>query len=94
MDIPSITSQSLPLHIAGPAEVAVPDAENRRQLIHAVKAINAAELYGQEHELAFAVDRESRRAVVRIVDRKTRAVVDQIPSEQVLRLAEELKQQL
>ena len=93
MDVPSINSQTLPLHISGPAEVSVPDADDRRELIHAVRAINAAELYGQEHELSFAVDRETRRAVVRIVDRKTRAVVDQIPSEQVLRLAEELKQQ-
>jgi flagellar protein FlaG len=93
MDIPAVTSQNLPLHIAGPTGVPTPEVEDRRELIHAVRAINAAELYGQEHELAFAVDRESRRAVVRIVDRKTRAVVDQIPSEQVLRLAEELKQQ-
>jgi uncharacterized FlaG/YvyC family protein len=92
MDIPSINSESLPLNIGGPTEVPAADADNRHELIHAVKAINAVEFYGQEHELAFAIDRESRRAVVRIVDRKTRAVVDQIPSEQVLRLAEELKQ--
>ena len=66
--------------------------EDRRALIQAVRAVNAAELYGQENELSFAFDRGSQRAVVRIVDRKTREVVQQIPTEQVLRLAEELKQ--
>ena len=66
--------------------------EERRALIQAVRAVNAAELYGQENELSFAFDRGSQRAVVRIVDRKTREVVQQIPTEQVLRFAEELKQ--
>ncbi|MEI9812215.1 MAG: flagellar protein FlaG [Acidobacteriota bacterium] len=67
--------------------------QDRRALIQAVRSVNAAEVFGQEHELSFAFDRASQRPVVRIVDRKTRAVVDQIPSEQVLRLSEELKQQ-
>jgi flagellar protein FlaG len=70
----------------------VHEAEERRTLIHAVRAVNAAELYGQENELSFAFDRHTRRTVVRIVDKKTREVVQQIPNEQVLRLAEELQQ--
>lgn len=89
MEIPPMTAP-----IAAPTTAPGPIEEDRRVLIQAVRAINAAELYGQEHELSFAVDRASRRAVVRIVDRKTRDVVDQIPAEYVLRLAEELKQQL
>jgi uncharacterized FlaG/YvyC family protein len=66
--------------------------EERRALIQAVRAVNAAELFGQENELSFTFDRGSQRAVVRIVDRITREVVQQFPTEQVLRLAEELKQ--
>lgn len=69
-----------------------PVAEDRRALIQAIRAVNAAELYGQENELSFVFDRETQRPVVRIVDRKTREVVQQIPSEHVLRLAEELSQ--
>jgi len=61
-----------------------------RELIQAVKALNAAELFGQNQELTFAVDRETRRTVVRIVDRKTNEVIRQIPPELVLRLAEDL----
>src|SRR5437870_5600944 len=64
------------------------EVEQRRELIQAVRAVNQAELYGQENELSFAFDRGTQRAVVRIVDRKTREVVQQIPTEQVLRMAE------
>lgn len=78
-----------------PAEAAAgkpATVDDRRVLIQAVRAVNEAELFGQQHELSFAMDRGTRRPVVRIVDRKTREVVQQIPSERVLRLAEELKQ--
>ena len=66
--------------------------EDRRVLIQAVRAVNAAELFGQQNELSFAFNRHAQKAVVRIVDRKTRELVQQIPTEQVLRLAEELKE--
>lgn len=60
-------------------------------LIKAVRAVNSAELFGNHNELSFAFDRETQRPVVRIVDRKTREVVQQIPAEYVLRMAEKLK---
>jgi uncharacterized FlaG/YvyC family protein len=68
------------------------EVEQRRELIQAVRAVNQAEIYGQENELSFAFDRGTQRAVVRIVDKKTREVVQQIPTEQVLRMAEEIQQ--
>ena len=90
MDISSIHQVSA---VTAPAETPAPQAgEDRSALIHAVQAVNAAELFGGQNELAFAVDRPTRRAVVRIVDRETREVIQQIPSEQVLRMAEELQQ--
>jgi uncharacterized FlaG/YvyC family protein len=67
-------------------------AEDRHTLIQAVHAVNAAGLYGEEQELSFVLDRNSHWAVVRIVNRKTRTVIQQIPNEQVLRLAEEVRQ--
>lgn len=60
----------------------------------AVTAINGAKLFGQDSELTFAMDRESRRTVVRLVDRNTRKVIRQIPPEYVLRMAEDLKKQV
>lgn len=63
----------------------------QQELIQAVQALNASEMFGQNDELTFAFDRESRRFVMRLVDRKTREVVRQIPPEYALRMAEDLK---
>ena len=64
-------------------------AENR-ELIQAVRALNGAEVFGQNQELQFLLDRETRRPILKIVDRKTGEVVSQIPAESVLRLARKL----
>ena len=66
-----------------------PASTGQRELIQAVKAINATGLFGQDNELSFILDRNSRRVVIRVVNRDTREVVRQIPAEHVLRLAEE-----
>ena len=77
-----------------PAPVVPEDkAAENRQVIHAVKALNATEMFGPENELLLQKDPESRRMVVRMVNRKTREVVSQVPCEYVLRLAEDLKDQ-
>jgi flagellar protein FlaG len=68
-----------------------PLTSDQRAVVQAVKAVNATELFGQDRELAFSIDRNSRRTVVRIVDSKTGEVVRQIPAEDVLQMAEELK---
>ena len=64
-------------------------AENR-ELIQAVRALNGAEVFGQSQELQFSLDRDTRRPILKIVDRKTGEVVSQIPAESVLRLARKL----
>ena len=60
-----------------------------RDLIKAVKALNGSELFGHDRELTFVFDRESRKALVRVVNRETREVVMQIPPESVMRMARE-----
>ena len=78
---------------AAPAAISVSaeqQAQNR-QLVQAVHAVNAAELFGEESELTFALDRGSQRAVIRIINRKTKELIRQIPAEQVLQLAESLR---
>ena len=69
-----------------PQDQAVPS-----EIISAVKAVNQAELMGEGTELNFARDRETNRPVVRIIDKNTQEVLDQIPPEVVLRIAESLK---
>jgi flagellar protein FlaG len=71
---------------AAPAERRVQQPE----VIQAVAAVNQAGLFGEQYELTFAMDRNSRRALLRLVDRETREVVRQIPPEYVLRAARDL----
>ena len=64
-------------------------AENR-EIVAAIKSINATELSGSNSELTFVFERFTRRAVVRLVDKTTRNVIQQIPPEYMLRWAEEI----
>jgi flagellar protein FlaG len=86
--------ESLPTNQPVPAVAPQASPETRsenRELIHAVRALNATELFGQNSELTFILDRETGRPLVRIVDRDTREVIRQIPPESALRMAEDLK---
>jgi flagellar protein FlaG len=77
------------------AATITPDAaEQNREVVQAVKALNQTEMFGQENELQFQLDPATRRMVVRVVDRKTKEVISQAPPEYVLRLAEDLKKTL
>lgn len=88
MNISSINSLSS--YITTAAQPAPPKpTEDQKALIQAVKAVNASEMFGQENELTFRVDRAAGIAVVRIVNRKTGELVQEIPNEEVLRMAEE-----
>lgn len=88
MNISSISS--LTSHLTAAAQPEPPKAsEDQKALIQAVRAVNAAEMFGEENELTFKIDRAAGIAVVRIVNKKTGALVQQIPTEQVLKMAEE-----
>ncbi len=63
----------------------------QRELIQAVKALNGTQLFGSHSELTFVFDRETHRALVRVVDRKTGEVTMQVPPEYVIRMAEQTK---
>jgi flagellar protein FlaG len=76
---------------ATPSPIPVERLPENRALIQAVKALNATEFYGQDNELTFGLDRQSRRPVVRLVNRKTKEVIRQIPAEYVLRMREDIK---
>lgn len=61
----------------------------QRQLIQAVKAVNEMQFFGPSSELQLSYDRNARRPIMKVVDLQTKEVVQQIPPEYVLRLAEE-----
>ena len=62
-----------------------------RQVVSAVHEVNKSELLGEGRQLTFARDPETRKRVIQIVDQKTGDVLDQLPPEAVLRLAQQLK---
>ncbi|MBI2679521.1 MAG: flagellar protein FlaG [Candidatus Solibacter usitatus] len=76
---------------AAPAPPDQAQAAENRNLVRAVKAVNSAETFGDQNELSFTLDRNTHLPVIRVVDRNTRKVIEQIPPEYVLRLAEELR---
>ena len=90
MDISSVDQQK-PVIASAPQPVPHEQAVERQQLIQAVKEVNKSEMLGENNELTFMVDRQTRNAVVRVVNRKTGEVVFQIPPDYILRMAEELK---
>jgi flagellar protein FlaG len=67
-------------------------ATQNRQVVQAVKALNKSEMFGQDNGLEFQRDPDTRRWVVKVVNRTTGDVVSQVPAEYVLRLAEDPKQ--
>jgi uncharacterized FlaG/YvyC family protein len=71
------------------SQVSVADAAQRRQLLQAAKSVNESGVLGQ-NQLVFLLDRQTHRAVIRVVDRTTQQVISQIPPEYVLRLAQDL----
>ncbi|MGE5488866.1 MAG: flagellar protein FlaG [bacterium] len=75
-----------PVEAPAPAELAA-----NRETIQAVHAVNGAELFGQNSELTFTFDRETRQPIIRLVDRRTNEVIRQIPPETVLRLSQALE---
>lgn len=61
------------------------------ELVQAVRAVNAAELFGDRSEITFVIDRRTQTALVRIVDKESGEVVRQFPPEYLLALSEQLK---
>ncbi|MCS7026699.1 MAG: flagellar protein FlaG [Bryobacteraceae bacterium] len=63
----------------------------QREIIKAVQALNRTEFFGQSQELQFSLDRETKRPVLKIVDRQTGEVVTQVPPEHILKLARQIE---
>jgi len=91
MDVASVQTKGP--DVASHVQTATPEqTAERRELVKAVKTVNQAELFGQGNELTYAIDRDTRKLVTRIVDKTTGDLIKQIPAEYVLRLAEEYKE--
>ena len=65
-------------------------AARNREIARAIQAINDHEVFGPGSELRFSVDRETGRGLIKIVDRVTNEVLNQIPPEEAIRMSEAL----
>jgi uncharacterized FlaG/YvyC family protein len=86
-----VTSVNSKLPTGSTPGVTPAKAAEHRAVTQAVKALNATAAFGGNNLLRFQRDPISNHMVIQIVDRTTSEVVDQIPQEYVLRLAEDLK---
>jgi uncharacterized FlaG/YvyC family protein len=65
------------------------DVLEHRRLVRAVHSLNQSGVLGESNQLVFHRDTETHRMVIQIVNRQTNEVVQQLPPEYVLRLAED-----
>jgi len=73
-----------------PLSTADHGARIKIDLPEAVTAVNAANLFGYDSELTFAVDRERHRIIVRLVNKKTGDLIREIPARAVLKMSHNL----
>ncbi len=59
-----------------------------RQWAEAVRYLNQHHLAGSGRELTLSIDDQTRQPVIRVVDSVTKAVLEQMPTEDALRLAQ------
>jgi uncharacterized FlaG/YvyC family protein len=85
-----------PVNNLGSGLPAVPETASanwlteNRELIRSVMGINASELFGEGNELTFALDRDTKRLVVRVVSPQTGEILWQSPPEYMLLLSQTL----
>ena len=63
------------------------EVAQRQAIVHALRALSQANMFGENREITFTLDRASRRMVIHVIDRDTRETVMQLPPEYILQLA-------
>ncbi len=69
--------------VSTPPQIAAQNLE----LIQAVRSIDATEHFGMDSELTFTMDRKTLKPVIRVINSKTKELIQQLPPEYVLELA-------
>ncbi|MEE2001193.1 MULTISPECIES: flagellar protein FlaG [Alkalimonas] len=73
-----------------PVKATKPESVSRKELDEAVEVMNNAVAI-QERSLSFSIDDASGREVIKVVDFKTSELIRQIPSEELLKVAQDVK---
>ena len=91
MEIPRVDSIGASTAVNTPTTPSSDKDVPVREVVTAVHEVNKSELMGEGRQLTFTRDPETRRPVIQIIDQSTGDVIDQIPAETVLLLAQQLK---
>jgi uncharacterized FlaG/YvyC family protein len=83
--------RDLPLLRIDPAG-RTPEGAATRELVTAVREANRSELFGSDRELVFARDDSTHRLLIRIQDRTTGEVLQQMPPLTFLEIMNQLRQ--
>jgi uncharacterized FlaG/YvyC family protein len=84
-----------PLHFSTPppttpAPASTPSASATREVASAVQVLNQNGAAGPGREFSIAIDAKTKVPVVRIVDSNTNELIEQIPSQYILDLAQQI----
>ena len=90
--IPQVTNtpEAEPQAQTVPTETREATRETTRQVAAAVNDLNVVGYAGEGREITFSVDRETRLPVVKVIDTKSKEVIQQWPRDYVLQLAAQL----
>jgi len=80
---------STPVELPRVAVKEMSAAEKEEQVREAAEKINEF-IETMTHDLSFSVDKETKRTVVKVLERESGEVIRQIPAEEVLRIAKML----
>jgi uncharacterized FlaG/YvyC family protein len=89
----NVSDVSYSNYLAGTATAtapAQPQAAAQRQVAQAARVVNQSGALGR-NQIVFTIDPDTRQRVILIEDRETHDVVQQIPPEYVLELAQNLR---
>jgi len=90
MEIPRVDSVGASTAVSAPTPGSEKDVPVR-EIVSAVHEVNKSELMGEGRQLSCTRDPQTRRPVIQIIDQSTGEILDQIPSETVLELAQQLR---
>jgi uncharacterized FlaG/YvyC family protein len=87
-----------PLHFSpppptAPAATPTPPGSAIREVASAVQTLNQKGAAGAGREFSIAIDGKTRVPVVRIVDSNTNELIEQIPSQYILDLAQQITEE-
>lgn len=74
----------------GNNEFKVQNAPNAEQVTDALNVVNKAAVF-EQRSLSFMMDEASGRSIIKVIDRSTEQLIRQIPSEELLKVAQDIK---